>query len=338
MKNIHSSIQAKQYFIFIIWSIIGVVWTLWYSQYSDHIGSIVDYSIRQSGYDFINPLLECEIQNNGDRQKYIPFEAKTIERIQKEIIETHSGMTIGLYVRNLNNGPWFGINENEKYSPASLMKVPIFITFLKWIELDPSVASKRILVDEDKNTSTQYFKPIKNLTIGKEYSIQELMEEMIIYSNNSAMNILTSVMPLDFYTKVSNDLSIKVPKKDTEENYLSVKEVATFFRILYNASYLNRDSSEYTLKILSKATFSDGIRAWVPKHINVAHKFWERGYTDETWKNIRQLHDCGIVYYKKYPYLICMVTKWDDFATNASVISSTSKIVFEEISKAFPEK
>lgn len=170
-------------------------------------------------------------------------------------------MTIGLYVRNLNNGPWFGINENEKYSPASLMKVPIFITFLKWIELDPSVASKKILVNEDKNTSTQYFKPIKNLTIGKEYSIQELMEEMIIYSNNSAMNILTSVMPLDFYTKVSNDLSIKVPKKDTEENYLSVKEVATFFRILYNASYLNRDSSEYTLKILSKATFSDGIRA-----------------------------------------------------------------------------
>lgn len=164
-------------------------------------------------------------------------------------------MTIGVYVRNLNNGPWFGINENEKYSPASLMKVPILLTFLRWIELDPTILTKKITITEDRNGSTQYFKPTKNLTIGKEYTVKELLEEMIIYSNNSAMNILTNIMPLDFYTKVSNDLSIKVPKKDTEENYLSVKEVATFFRILYNSSYLSRDSSEYALNLLSKVTF-----------------------------------------------------------------------------------
>lgn len=74
-------------------------------------------------------------------------------------------MTIGVYVRNLNNGPWFGINENEKYSPASLMKVPILMTFLKWIELDPSILMKKILVNEDKNQSNQYYKPQKGLTI-----------------------------------------------------------------------------------------------------------------------------------------------------------------------------
>ncbi len=54
---------------------------------------------------------------------------------------------------------------------------------------------------------------------------------------------------------MSHDINIPIPKKDTEENYLSVKEVATFFRILYNSSYLNRDSSEYALGLLSKVTF-----------------------------------------------------------------------------------
>ncbi len=58
-------------------------------------------------------------------------------------------MTIGIYVRNLNNGPWFGINEDEKYSPASLMKVPILITFLKWIESDPNILTRKILVNDD---------------------------------------------------------------------------------------------------------------------------------------------------------------------------------------------
>lgn len=71
----------------------------------------------------------------------------------------------------------------------------------------------------------------------------------------------------------------------------------------------------------------------------MAHKFGERGYNDpETGKYIRQLHDCGIVYYKKYPYLACIVTKGDDFDENAKIIANTSKIIFEEISKSFPEK
>lgn len=297
-----------------------------------------DYSVRQSGYNFTNPLLECEIENRWERQKYIPFEANTINRINTEIIEKNPNVTIGLYIRNLNNGPWFWINENEKYSPASLMKVPILITFLKWIEADSLVQNKEILVNTDTNTSTQYFKPAKSLILGKNYTILELLEQMIMYSDNSAMNILVEMMPTELYNRVSKDLNIIIPDKNTTENYLSVKDVATFFRILYNSSYLNKDSSEFALNLLSRVTFKDGMRAWVPEDIVISHKFWERGYTDEKWNNIRQLHDCGIVYYTQYPYLFCMVTKWDNFGTNAKIIADTSKIVFDEISQAFPKK
>ncbi len=328
----------KQFFIFIIWGIIGILCTIGFFTYEPYIGNISDFSIRQSGYDFINPLLECEIQNNWDRQKYIPFEAKTISRIKKEIIETQSGVTIGMYIRNLNNGPWFGINENEKYSPASLMKVPILITFLKWIEQDTSILDKRILINENKNSAIQYFKPSKEISVGKEYSVAELLKEMIVNSNNLAMDTLTSILPVELYTKISHDLNIVVPKYDTEENYLSVKDVATFFRILYNSSYLSRESSEYALTLLSKVTFDHGLRAWVPGDILISHKFWERGYSDEKWKEIRQLHDCWIVYYPSYPYLICVVTKWNNFDTNATIIKNISKIVYEEISTTYPKK
>ena len=197
MKKI-SITSHKQILLFIVWTTLGIVSTVGFFIYQPYIGDITDYSIRQSGYNFINPLLECEIQSNWDRQKYIPFETETINRIKKEVIETHSGMTIGIYVRNLNNGPWFGINEDEKYSPASLMKVPILITFLKWIESDPNILTRKILVNDDENGSTQYFKPAKKLIIGKEYTVKELLEQMIIYSDNSAMNILANIMPIDF--------------------------------------------------------------------------------------------------------------------------------------------
>lgn len=88
-----------------------------------------------------------------------------MNRIKKEIIETHPGMTIGIYVRNLNNGPWFGINENEKYSPASMMKVPILITFLKWIEQDSSVLDKKIFISKDSTSLNQYFKPLTDIIV-----------------------------------------------------------------------------------------------------------------------------------------------------------------------------
>ena len=193
--------------------------------------------------------------------------------------------------------------------------------FLKW---DPS--------------DTHYFPPSKNLTPDKEYSVHDLLEEMIIHSDNKSMWSLTKWIPVDLYKQVNRDLGITIPGIKTPEDFLSVKDMATFFRILYNASYLDRDASEYALELLSRVDFNKWLRMWVPANITISHKFGERGYTDEKWNYIRQLHDCGIVYYKKYPYLACIVTRGDNFDTNATVIATTSKIIFEEISKAFPEK
>lgn len=326
--------------IFLIGWLVGFVVAsdiLWEKKPSQEIIDD-DYSIRESGYSFINPLLECEIQSKWERQKYIPFEDIVIQRIKTEVIEKNPNITMGIYVRNLNNGPWFGINENENYSPASLMKLPVLMTYLKWIEDDASVLEKKIFYDEVEESSELYFPATKKLIDKYSYSVKELMEEMIIYSDNKSQLSLVKNIPIDLYVKINTDLGITLPNKDTPENFLSVKEVATFFRILYNASYLNRDSSEYALGILSRVTFNKWLRLWVPENIKIAHKFGERGYTDESWKYIRQLHDCGIVYYTNYPYLACIVTKGDNFDANAAMIWETSRIIYEEISSAFPQK
>lgn len=328
--------------VFSIGSIIGIIWTLLIgiSWTEDTIlDSNNNYSIRQSWFRFINPLLECELWNKIERQKYIPFENLTIHRIKNEVLSNHPKVTVGVYIRNLNNGPWFGINENEYYSPASIMKIPIFLTYLKWIELGPNIQNRKLILGDEDISYDHYFPPSKSLTPGKEYTIKELIEEMMIYSDNKSMNTLMKNIPVDLYKKVNQDLGITIPNIRTPEDFLSTKEIATFFRILYNASYLSRENSEYALNILSQVDFNKWLRAGVPNNIIISHKFWERWYTDEsTWKYIRQLHDCGIIYYEKYPYLACITTKGDDFDENASIIANISKIVFEEISKAFPEK
>lgn len=299
-----------------------------------------DFAVRQywGEYSFISPLLECEINNKIDRQKYIPFEIPTLQRIKTDIQEKNPDITLALYVRSLNNGPWFGINEWIEFSPASLMKLPVFMTYLKWIEKNPIIIEQDIITSELVIPYDPVFPPSSTVEIGKKYKPKELLESMIIKSDNIALQALLLALPETINNTVMSELWLHFPEDWNVNDFMTIQQYASLFRILYNTAYLSRDSSEYALSVLAQSEFKDGICQWIPKEITIAHKFGERGYIDEkTKKEVKQLHDCGIVYYKPYPYLMCVMTRGDDFKKLSSVIGQTAKVVHEEISKAFPE-
>ena len=81
---------------------------------------------------------------------------------------------------------------------------------------------------------------------------------MIIYSDNQAYEILRQSVDNQLIINTYKDLGVDVSKAFTDPsgNILSVKSFATFFRILYNASYLNQDMSEKALYLLSLSKLS----------------------------------------------------------------------------------
>lgn len=190
-------------------------------------------------YQFIEPLLECENTNNITSKKYIPFEKVLKQEIldfqEKNYPETH----LSFYFRDLHNGPWFGNNYDEGYYPASLLKIPILIAYIKWAEYNPSILKEKILVEE-LVSYTQTIVPERYAEIGKEYSVEELLELMIVYSDNNASSNLLIHLPESIESEVFSTLQVPSPKNSTAEDYkLTVKEYASFFRILFNASYLS---------------------------------------------------------------------------------------------------
>lgn len=97
---------------------------------------------KNFNYKYINPILEC----NSDislNSKLIPIK-ESIESIINQEVSKKNITFASIYYRDLNNGPWFGINEKEYFSPASLIKVPILIAYLKKAETDPSLLQKKI--------------------------------------------------------------------------------------------------------------------------------------------------------------------------------------------------
>ena len=119
-----------------------------------------EHGVRQHGeYTYTNPLLECENNSTFAKQKYIPFENTILSRIEKEIEVPNPDLHLSVYFRNLNNGPWFGIRENEGFAPASLMKISILISYLKMSESDPALLRMVVPVTNGMDGLKQTFEP-----------------------------------------------------------------------------------------------------------------------------------------------------------------------------------
>lgn len=290
------------------------------------------HEIRSGGYEFINPLLDYYESNSSTLAENKLLQKKVTDYILKEITAKNINHA-SFYYRDLNNGPWVGVNEKSNYAPASLLKVPYLIAALKLAEFYPEFLKTKYKYMPGENVSTQNIKDDNFLIAGKYYSISDLLNAMIIHSDNEAKDIVVSNLPDNLYLDIFNDLGIDIQKYDTinnAENFLSVKEYASYFNMLYNSTYLNRQSSEYALSILSKTTFNTGIRAGVPDSIIIAHKFGER---TTNGSDIRQLHDCGIVYMPNQPYILCVMTRGNDFEKMQKVIANISKIVYTHLSQ-----
>lgn len=290
--------------------------------------------VRQGGYKYINPLLECEPE--GVSRGY---ELKDLERQLSSYIgeRSESGEVshVSVYFRDLNNGPWFGIGERENFSPASLLKVPLMIAYLKYAERDPGVLSKEIEYTQPNMLNVQQnIPPDERMRQGNKYTVDELLRRMIVYSDNDAQGLLFENMDAEWLRVVYRDLGIEFPTPDRPEDFMNISSYASFFRILFNASYLSKDMSEKAMALLNRTRFSQGIVAGVPSSVPVAHKFGERGMANT---NTVQLHDCGVVYHPGRPYLVCIMTRGKDIRTLETVIQSVSKRVYQEISKLYPE-
>lgn len=278
----------------------------------------------------INPLLQCDLgEEYISKNSLRPFKSIVDDAINVE--KTKGNITFAsIYFRDLNNGTWFGSNVNEEFYPASLLKLPLLLEVLYKADRDHAFLSQKIqYINKEKNPDAiQYFKPEKELVTGETYTVKEIAEHMIRYSDNNAADVLAQLIGPEAVLSIFKQVGIDTPPTDPEKDFLTVRQYASFFRILFNASFLSREYSEAALSLLSTTTFTHGIVAGVPHTITVANKFGEKSDADNS---SHQLHDCGIVYYPKHPYLLCVMTRGANFDQMTNSIASLSKTVYTEV-------
>lgn len=312
-------------FIVVPLLLVGIGWQA-HKWYQNHYEAHDPRRVRQAGFRFISPLLDVELpEGYSVRNEPIPFKYK-IKNYVNQQVKSGTVKEMSVYFRDLSDGPWFGINEKLKFDPASMMKVPIMIAWLKRAEKDPSVLQQSFVFDENRYQDVpQNIKPAKSLTSGAQYTVEDLLRYMLNYSDNRATWLLYRNMDSNELNHVLDSMDVTSDPSDVS-NATSVHGYSGFFRILYNASFLNREMSEKALQLLSLQDFPQGIAAGVPKDIPVAAKYGEKVQGTD-----KQLHEFGIVYHPKGPYILGIMTRGYDLAVQTEILKSVSSMIYTEV-------
>ncbi len=283
----------------------------------------------KGNYKFINPLIAVERTQAPEF-----FENQALKDKLNTVLQKHKKnqdiQDASIYFRDLEPGRWMGINEDFKFSPGKFLKLPIMIAYFKEAEVNPAILKKTLVYHATPENT--FVDNQVNLEDGQSYPAEELIRDMIIDDDDDAATVLYDNIDTQALNEVFSDLGIDFKEDKTNDDYLSTKLYSLFFRVLYNATYLNREFSEMALDILSQ-TNPTGIAAGLPNDILIAHKYRTRSFVQNK-NTLVESHDCGIIYYPGHPYLLCAMA----IGKNRSLMSSMFKELGQTAYKDMSEK
>lgn len=287
----------------------------------------VEVRANSDSYTFINPLF---YYRNIPDQELNDLKSKLNSYIKDQKAKG-SAKEISVYYRDMNSGRWTGVNEDITYVPASMLKVAYMMSYLKRAEDNPDILQKKLHYDASNGEQATFNVRNSKLQNGN-YSVNDLINYMIVYSDNAALMALAKEDEgrTDSVFKLFQ-LPIQADATSTPD-FMSARTYSRIFRVLYDSTFLSWDLSEQALKILSLTSYKDGLQKGIPEDVNISHKFGERTIYDKNGTVVnRELHDCGIVYKSENPYFVCVMTRGDDFLKLQNIIQEVSSLVYSEV-------
>ena len=219
---------------------------------------------------------------------------------------------VAFYYRPLDGGCAQMYNEMMPVVAASVIKIPIMVEAFRQFEageLDPRQTYR--IRHEDKMPSCG---ALNRMHDGLEVTMRDLVELMIVLSDNTATNILIDILGIDRVNATLEAEGLKVTKLRRKlfdaaghaagiENHVCAREIGLLLERMYAGTLVSPKASAEMLEILRNQKLNGKMPFYLkPRGIVCAHKTGEDdGIT----------HDVGVVYAKN-PFVLCMLSEETD--------------------------
>jgi beta-lactamase class A len=282
------------------------------------------YNIKRLlGYEYIKPLEYAEPENES--ALYSSFKSK-VDALVAEKKKAGVLNNASVYLRDFKKGNWMSFQGKVPFHPGSLVKVPILISYLKFEEHRPGILNAPVTFEAGQYIPSQSYNS-KQIEVGKTYTIRELLEYMIKYSDNNATFLLKKNLDVAQFKKTYDNVGLPVPNIMDVNYSLSAEDFSVFLKVLFNAGYLSIANSEYAIKLLTECDFKEGFLKGLPAGTPVAHKFGEWGDGGVQ----HELHESGIIYLDGEAYILTVMTSGKNIQDLTKTIQEITQVFYQEI-------
>ena len=248
-----------------------------------------------------------------------PTEDEEIKNLITEI-KTQNNLTeenFAFFYYNPQTQEYYFDNQNKYFKAASTVKVPVAIMYYDKIKNGELTKESTLQYTSDDyeegggTTASLY-------SVGDYIPISYLLEQSIVNSDNTAVNILIDGIG---YRKCREQIAEFSDEQFTEEFYTTNLTTADLGYNIINRIYQNQTDYEELIGFMKKSSNGEYLKKYVTEY-DVAHKYGSYA---------GNVHDYGIVY-SDSPYLIGVYTQGvsgaDELIANISrqVLDKTKEI------------
>ncbi len=227
----------------------------------------------------------------------------------------------GVFIKGLNSGDHFYLNEQRLFVPGSLYKLWVMGAVFEQLE-NGKLDESEVLTGDVAEINNRYGIASKEAELKDgviTLSVKDALNQMITISHNYAAIMLTE--------KIGRDTIIEfLAKQGFEQSRIgddistSALDVGRFFEKLYGGQLANAEDTARMLDLLKAQTLNNKLPIGLPTDVVIAHKTGELD---------RFTHDAGIVYTPKENYIVVVLTESDSPTGAEERIAEISKAAYK---------
>jgi beta-lactamase class A len=216
----------------------------------------------------------------------------------------------GLYVVRLADGSSYGVNEDEIFEAASLIKLPVMVgMYMEAEDNNLDLEDEYTLKSSDKIGGSG---SLSSEPEGTVVSYRELVEYMGKESDNTAFGVAKGILGEEKISEIIDEIGMK--DTSLEENETTPHDIGIFFSKLWDGQIITQDNKDELLSYMTDTIYE----AWIPEglpNIQVAHKFG---------REVHVVNDAGIVFTDD-PFVLVILSK--------GVVEREADEIFPELSR-----
>lgn len=225
----------------------------------------------------------------------------------------------GIVIIDLENNAALVHERNMMVPSASMVKVPIMAAVFRAAEEGKIRLNQTIVLRKGDKMGGSGI--LKRMPVGTTYTVMDLVRLMIAESDNTATNILTRLLGIDYLNSAFRSFGLKhtmltrrvadyqARDKRSLENYTTASDMARLLREMYRGKLINPKVSAECIEIMKLSHSTDRIRRYLPGEAMVAHK---------TGLERTVCHDAGIVFTPHGDFLIVVLVRHDNRSASAA--------------------